>query len=269
MTCTGSGTSLVCTATPLGSHIPQQTTVKVGSNGQVTTSGAGALPGGGIAMSTDGNSRLTFSPAGGQGQGTRGQNPQKTSDHTQINNKAPASAGGSTIDGDDAKKLVYGLDRALNKSLAKGTYWQDIYNAKTDGSIADWTRILKAVHETEDFFSGLFPHDYRLYFGLGKVSNFNVRLDRVQQAGSLQIMQFRALRGAAGKSLEAIAHTEMELALDKGAGKIIGMGGKLAERMYRAFKLSSDAARAAKFIAEEKRLGPIVVCGPKSCAIGN
>jgi len=53
MSCTpsGAGKTVTCTNTPLGSRIPQKTTVKVGSNGKVTTSGAGALPGGGIAMS--------------------------------------------------------------------------------------------------------------------------------------------------------------------------------------------------------------------------
>jgi len=51
----------------------------------VTTSGAGALPGGGIAMSTDGNSRLTVSAAGGQGQGATPSNTKTNpSDHTKL-----------------------------------------------------------------------------------------------------------------------------------------------------------------------------------------
>ena len=78
MSCTpsGDGKTMTCTYTPTGSHIQQTTTVKAGSNGQVTTSGAGALPGGGIALTTDGNTSATFSlsKSGGQGQGSTAQN---------------------------------------------------------------------------------------------------------------------------------------------------------------------------------------------------
>ncbi len=138
MSCTpsGAGKTVTCTNTPLGSRIPQKTTVKVGSNGKVTTSGAGALPDGGIAMSTDGTSSLTISSAGRQSQGTTGQNPQKTADHTKITNDTPASVGGTNVAApSDVDKTSNDLnpfavtdqERALAAKGDLGNYWYQRY----------------------------------------------------------------------------------------------------------------------------------------------
>ncbi|MGH8228508.1 MAG: RHS repeat-associated core domain-containing protein, partial [Steroidobacteraceae bacterium] len=101
-TCTGTGDNRVCTSTttvtntPTGSHIPQQTNVTTTSVGgkvtNVSTSGPGSVPGGGIAMSTDDNSVMRISVSGSAvGQGTKSSNAQNNTNTHDIKNNLPQS----------------------------------------------------------------------------------------------------------------------------------------------------------------------------------
>ncbi len=260
------GTIKTKMVTPLGSRIPQKVSVNM-TTGAVSGSLAGT-DGHSIARSTDYNSMESFSPvhSGGQGQGTTGQNPQKTSDHTKITNEAPPNAAG----GDSNKAVVYALMKGLKLNVAKGHYWQDIYDAKKEGGAADWTRILKASHDELSFFNHLSNYDYRLYFGLGdNVSDNQLFLDQTQQSGSLQIIIYRAQVALAGKVVRQAINKEGELLIGKGVGKFVGMAGEAAVKTYERAKLLSQAGRAAEVIAEQRRIGPIIICDAANCALGN
>lgn len=134
----------------------------------------------------------------------------------------------------------------------------------------DWVRILKAAHDELSFFNYLSNPDYRLYFGLGNnVSENQLFLDQTQQSGSLQIMIYRAQVALAGKGVNKAIHIEGELLIDKGVGKFVGMSGEAAVKTYERAKLLSHVGRAAEVIAEQRRIGPIIICNAANCALGN
>jgi len=112
----GDGKTETCTTSgpvsQTGSHIPSHASVtytkniSTGKTSNVSTSGPASMPGGGIALTTDGNSRVTVS-----GTGTTNPNAQTNPNLHNHRSQSPSSAGGQTANSSNKKEA-----KTTNKS---------------------------------------------------------------------------------------------------------------------------------------------------------
>ncbi len=143
-TCTGSGSNKVCTVTvtPTGSHIPQTTKVTQGANGHAVTSGPGAMPGGRIATSMDGNSSMSVSFVHTKAANSTGNTNVSTH---RISNKKPgdsatgdgpqdmSAVGGPKVAANDNYGGYYGLSAKDAKAIANSAAFK---NGESEGMAA-------------------------------------------------------------------------------------------------------------------------------------
>jgi RHS repeat-associated protein len=211
--CTGSGSNKVCTVTvtPTGSHIPQTTKVTQGANGRAVTSGPGAMPGGRIVTSMDGNSSMSVSFAHTKAANSTGNTNVSTH---RISNKKPgdsatgdgpqdmSAVGGPKVAANDNYGGYYGLSAKDAKAIANSAAFK---TGESEGMAAAkmYTQDLKA----RDAASGPI-HLTQAQYNLIQANKFWVRVgtDAAMYSTFLVAPETGALRAPAAGLEWSAAH---------------------------------------------------------------